>query len=188
MSTPTKPTVFMSTPIRDLLLTEHSRAVTDECLRRISNDPAEFSILMDCFLSNEKIVAQRAAAVVGIAGEYWPHLLQPFLHQALPLLYRTDVHDALKRAVVRVLQDFPVRHEDIGEVANACFTVLMRPAEPIAIRAFAMSAILNLCKQEPDLGHELQLVVEAVLKEPEISAGLQNRANKVLVALSKNKK
>ena len=53
--------------------------------------------------------------------------------------------------------------------------------EPIAVKVFAMTVAANICKHEPELKNELQLVIEDQLENA--SAGFRARAKKVFKQL-----
>ncbi|MGI9545496.1 MAG: hypothetical protein ACR2MX_19700, partial [Cyclobacteriaceae bacterium] len=88
---------------------------------------------------------------------------------------------ALKRNTLRLWQDLDIPKSLEGEVANICFGYLSSSREPIAIKVFSMTVLLNLTKRIPELSNELQILVEDQL--PYGSAGFKSRGRKVLRAL-----
>ena len=95
---------------------------------------------------------------------------------------RDDVHVAVKRNTVRMLQFIDIPKPMQGAVAQLCFTFLENKKETVAVQVFAMTVLANLTKEEPAIGHELRIIIEDRLP-PDGSgctAGFRARARKVL--------
>ena len=133
----------MST-LRDLLLAEHSKVQTMRIVHRIGADRAAFDELMQLFLSNEKLVAQRAAWVVSYCLEAHPEWAQDHLSALLRNLRTPGIHDAVKRNTVRALRDVAIPEALAGEAADILFQYIADPREPVAVRCFAMTTFFNL--------------------------------------------
>jgi hypothetical protein len=98
------------------------------------------------------------------------------------MLDKQDAHVAVKRNIMRLLQDIEIPKQLYGTLTDKCFT-LMDPKETIAVRVFSMSVLASIAKQEPDLKRELRIVIEDQL--PYASAGFLSRAKKVLKEISR---
>ena len=99
------------------------------------------------------------------------------------MLDKKDAHVAVKRNIMRLLQDIEIPQQLYGTLTDKCFT-LLDPKETIAVRVFSMTVLANIAKQEPDLKKELSIVIEDQL--PYASAGFLSRAKQVLKELAKN--
>ncbi|UII32962.1 hypothetical protein LVD17_03860 [Fulvivirga ulvae] len=166
--------------IREELLKEHSKSNANKIARYISDDARRFGLLMVLFLSNEYRVTQRAAQVVSICTDNYPDLISPYLKQLI-LNLRNDIHDAVKRNSLRILQNIELPDSLHGEMADIGFSILASGEEPVAIKVFAMTVLANLCKREPDLKNELQIIIEDQM--PYGSAGFISRGSKILKRL-----
>lgn len=164
--------------LRSEILREHSKAQTMRIVQQIGDDGAAFDELMQLFLHDEYRVAQRSAWVVSYCLEAHPEWAQAYLPDLLRNL-RNPVHDAVKRNTVKCLEFVLVPAEYLGETVDLLFQFLADPKETIAVRCYAMSAIFNLCKNEPDLIEELRLTILSMM-EQETTAGLRARARLVL--------
>ena len=60
---------------------------------------------------------------------------------------------------------------------DVCFRFLISPDEPIAVKVFAMTVAANICKHEPELKNELQLVIAEQMEKA--SAGFRARAKRI---------
>jgi len=166
--------------IKKEILKEHSKHQTSKIVNYIDNDPERFNVLIKTFLEGPYRVSQRAAWPLSYCVREHPALIRPHLKSVLKMLDKMDVHDAVKRNIVRFLQHIEIPKKFYGTVTDKCFP-LMYPKEPIAVRVFSMTVLANIAKQEPDLKKELRIVIEDQL--PYASAGFLSRARKVLKEL-----
>ena len=137
---------------------------------------------MDLFLGKEQLLNQRSAWVVSTVFEKQPHLIFPFLNKIIKNMHR-NVHDAVKRNTLRMLQYISIPESLQGEVCQICFPLLQSNDTAIAIKVFAMTVIKNICKEQPGLKNELQFILKDQL--PYASKGFVARAKKVLIELDK---
>lgn len=159
------------------ILKEHSKRQTLKIVNYIGNNPERFHELIKLVTKGTHRVSQRGSWPLSVCIERHPELVLPHLTTLLKLLERKNMHEAVKRNIVRLLQyiDIPKRH--YGKITNTCFE-LMDPKEPIAVRVFSMSVLANIAAHEPDLKKELRIVIEDQL--PYASAGFRARARRVL--------
>ncbi len=106
-----------------------------------------------------------------------PQLTQSYLQRLIKNL-QGDIHVAVKRNTVRVLQYIDIPEKLRGMAATVCFDLIQSGNEPVAVKAFSMTVLANICKHEPELADELKLIIEDQL--PFASAGFKARAKKIL--------
>lgn len=170
--------------IRDILLTEHSRAITDLILKELSSHPDRIDELMTCFFDADLRICQRAAWPVGDLGEKFPALIIPYLHAMIQNLSNPK-HDAIIRNTVRTWQFMKIPEPYQGEIFEICFNYIIDPKIPIASRAFSMTVCANICKEIPELKDELILAIEDQMENG--SAGIVSRGRKIIKELQKMK-
>ena len=163
---------------------EHSRAQCERIVRYIGEDKSRFAALVRIFLAGPYRLTQRAAWPLSYCVERHPHLVQPYLGGIIRNLSRNDIHDAVKRNTLRLLQfiSMPLRWQ--GPLSKICFEFLSDPREPIAVRVFSMTVLGNISQKQPDLKNELRMLIEEQL--PYASAGFRARARKVLESIQVN--
>ncbi len=166
--------------IKNELLKEHSKKQTTKVVNYIGQDPSRFNSLIKIFLEGPYRITQRAAWPLSYCVSAHPPLIKPHMKSVLKMLDKQDAHVAVKRNILRFLQDIEIPKRFYGSVTAKCFT-LMDPKEPIAVRVFAMTVLANIAKEEPDLKKELRIVIEDQL--PYASAGYLARATKILKTL-----
>ncbi len=162
---------------------EHSRANTDKIVLNIASNPKKFNELVDAFLKGPYRITQRAAWPLSICVQQHPELIKPHLKKVLHCLSKSDIHDAVKRNIVRLLQFIKIPRSLQGEVVTHCFRFLRNPREPIAIRVFSMTVLSNLTQENPELKNELIPIIEDYL--PFSSAGFRSRGMRVLKELKR---
>lgn len=163
--------------IKAALLAEHSKPQAMRIRAYIGSDAERFEELMQCFLSKEKRLCQRAAWVVSHCAERYPHLIAPHLKTMIAEL-KNPLHMAVKRNTVRVLQLVKIPEDLQGELVNICFDFLLDAKEAIAVQAFSMTVLYNITKEQPELKDELRVVIEEMI--PHGSAGIRSRGRKIL--------
>lgn len=166
--------------IRQALLKEHSKHQTTLIVRYIGSDQELFDELMNLFLGDEYRVTQRAAWVVSYCGQAHPELLKPYLKRMIGNLHDKELHDAVKRNTLRVLQDVSIPEELQGFLFSICMSYLTSQ-EAVAIKVFAMTVAAGIAHTQPELRKELQLIIEDLL--PYESAAFISRAKKTVKLL-----
>ncbi len=162
------------------LAKEHSIKNTMAIVGLINVEQKKFDVLMAIFFHGEYRAVQLASWVVGHCGEMHPNLLKKWMKPMLENL-SNEVHDAVKRNTVRVLQDYKIPEELCGLAYDQCFILLQSTTEPIAVKVFAMQVLYNIVKDIPELKPELADAIS--IQMPDGSAGLKNRGAKILKKL-----
>ena len=168
--------------IKKAVLAEHSKAQATRIMNYIGDSPERFAELMECFFADEWRLNQCAAYSVNYVVEKHPHLFDPYLKKAINNL-KTPKHDAVKRNTLRILQTHKVPEKLQGTLLSLAFDFLASHKEPIAIKVFSMGVIFEMGKKEPDLFHELKVLIEDQL--PTGSSGFKSRGKKYLKYINK---
>ena len=163
------------------VIKEHSRKQRDIIVNYVGQDPGRFSHLVEVFLGGPYRVTQRAAWPLSVCVEKHPDLLKPHYKNILAFAGSSDIHDAVKRNILRMLQYVRVPKVYQGRIVDLCFGFLTDAKEPVAIRVFAMTVLANIATEAPDLKNELVTIIEDQL--PFASAGFLSRSRKVLKQL-----
>jgi len=108
-------------------------------------------------------------------------LAPPYFNRMIDRMLQPGVHDAVKRNVLRILQDVEIPTRLAGKIATICFDLLGSAKEPIAVKVFAMTVLANIAQREPDLKREITILIEQQM--PTGSAGFRSRGRKILKRL-----
>ena len=164
--------------ILQALITIRSKRQAMALVDFIGDDAKRFAELMKLFFAGEYRLTQCAAGVMGYCVERRPELIRPYLPKLLDCLERDDMHNAVKRNVARLLQYVQIPRRLAGKVYSHCVDLVDDAYEPVAVRAFALTAAARIAKSEPHLMNELRLVVRKHL--PHTTAAFQKRAREIL--------
>ena len=169
--------------LREEILKEHSKARCTKIVKWVGSNQQRFDELFNLFLNDEYRVVQRAAWPVSYCIDGHPELINRHWKELMQNLRKPNLHDAVKRNSIRLMQEIELPEAYHGEIMDMCFTYLESPKESLAVKVFSMSVLSNLAKYYPEIKPELKLIIEDQL--PHQSAGFKSRAKKVLKDLSK---
>lgn len=172
----------MTPDLLDLLSQPMSKTNKNALAKAARHDPETLASLMHHFFEGDYRAVQNAAWAVSYVAELSPHMLYPYLHKMVHYLQQSEA-DAVKRNILRVLQFVEIPETLWGEVADRAFELLGRANEAVAIKAFAMTVLLKIVQEVPELKQELQVLVEDML--PFGSPAITSRGKRVLKALKK---
>jgi len=164
--------------IQQLLEAEHSKKQTDRIVKYIGNNKERFAELMRIFLKGEYRITQRAAWPLSYCVQLYPGLIQPYFKSLLDNLEKKNLHGAIIRNTVRLLQEVDIPKKFQGRVMNLCFDWVQSPETAIAVKAFALTVLENLSIAYPDILPELKLIIEE--QWDQATPAFRVRATKVL--------
>lgn len=164
--------------IRQALLAVHSKQQAVIIVEYIGDDPKRFAVLMKLFFAGEYRLTQCAARPMSYCVERHPKLILPYLSKLLACLEREDMHDAINRNIMRLLQYIEIPKRLMGKVYAHSVDFIDDAEQPIAVRVFAMTVAARIAKSEPDLLNELRLIIRKHL--PHSTAAFRARAKQIL--------
>ncbi|RJE75450.1 hypothetical protein [Reichenbachiella sp. MSK19-1] len=167
--------------IDQLFQARFNKSTGKEIAQYILAHPDQMSTLTKHFLGKNARACQNAAWVLSTLNDMDSNLTLPYLGTFIDHLDTSPI-DAVKRNTLRVLQFQDIPEEYQGKLVDHCFHYLTDQKQAIAVHAFAMTVLANLCVIYPDLKNELRLVVEDLMRFG--SAAIQSRGKKVLKLIS----
>jgi hypothetical protein len=169
--------------LREAILEKHSEAQTDTIIKWVGNNQQRFDQLFKLFINDkDDLVTQRAGWPLSYIVHAHPALIQKHFGPLLKNLEKPNLHNAIKRNSVRLLQDITIPERFQGEVMNICFAYITDPQEKPAIKAFSLTILQKLARQYPEIKNELKVVIETQWDNE--SAAFKSRARKILKELS----
>ena len=177
------PIILFQMNIRIEILAEHSKRQTTKIVNFVGDDKNRFKILMDLFLHDEYRVVQRSGWMVSVCSIAHPQLIKPYFKQMVAYLSKEGTHSAVRRNILRILQFVDVPKSLQGKLVDVCFKFLISKEEPVAVKVFAMTVLTTIAKQNPDLKHEIKIVIEDMI--PYGSPGIRVRGKKMLRELNR---
>lgn len=164
--------------LRNQILKEHSKENCKKIVDRVGNDLKRFNELFHLFLEDENRVTQRSAWPMSYCVIAHPDLMKNNFGRLIDNLNKPNLHDAIKRNTVRLLQSIDIPEKYEGAVMNICFKYLESPTEAVAIKAFSLTILGNMSQKYPEIIPEIKLLIEDQL--PHQTAAFKGRAKKLL--------
>jgi hypothetical protein len=164
--------------IKREILKRHSLHQARKVADYVGDNPARFKSLLQVFLDGPFRITQMAAWPLNFCVEANPDLIKPYFPVIFKTLDRTDIHNAVKRNILRMLQFTAVPVGYHGKLAERAFTFLQDHKEPVAVKVFAMTLLADLAVSQPDLKPELRIMIEDQL--PYSSPAFVSRARKLM--------
>jgi hypothetical protein len=168
--------------LKDQLLSAHSKANCDAIVKWVGSKQERFDQLVGFFLSDDPVLSQRAAWPLSYAGIRFPTLVKKHFKKLVTNLQRSNLHDAIKRNTIRLLQEVELPEELTGTMMNICFDYINSPAEKPAIKAFSLTVLENMTIKYPEIKPELKTIIED--RWDYETAAFRARARKILKKLS----
>ncbi len=166
--------------LEEALHVERSKEHVQTIVDYIGQDKDRFAKLLDLMLHGEDRIPEFAAWPLGHCGVAHPKLFLPHLKELLDKLKRPN-HQAVNRAILRVLQQVDIPEDFQGQAYDTCFEILCDRKASIAERSFAMGTVYNIAQKQPELLEEVRLVLEDLI--PHGSAGFKSKGKKILKAI-----
>lgn len=163
------------------LLSIRSTGMSQDFAHRLVQNCNSIPAMIEQIENTNPVVSWRAAWVIDKLGEQQPHLLLDHHPRLLTILKKTS-SNGVRRHLTRILAgNFSKACED-GELVDLCLEWIFSPKIPVAVKANAMSLMLEFTKIYRDLIPELKIAIEAGMETA--SPGYKSRARKVLQTLN----
>lgn len=164
--------------LKEEILKEHSKAQCTAIVNWVGASQQRFDELFRLFLNDEYRVVQRAAWPVSYCVIAHPQFIKKHWAALVKNLQQPNLHNAVKRNSIRLLQDIPIPEKYQGSIMDICFNYLQSPTEAVAVKAFSLTVLNNLAKQYPEIIPEVQLILEDQAQS--LTAALKVRAREFL--------
>ena len=157
-----------------------SSKIKDQLVDEFLQNPERFDELMALYLNNE--VDDMYGWPITHTIQKRPSLAKGWTKGMIGKL-RASNRDDTKRNLSRSFQYMDIPEADVPPLLDIAYEILNKATEKTAARVFCMTIIYNQVKVYPELGRELLDTLTELY--PMGSTGFQNRAKKIISALSK---
>ncbi len=173
--------------LREETLKEHSKRQTLKITAWIGNNEDRYRQFLQLLNDDDRVVVQRISWVLSLVAEGHPKLVEKHMGEIIKRLDDKDIHVAVKRNVVRVMQFLNIPKKFHAKVFNHCINFMCDPNETVAVRCFSMTVAVKLSKVYPELADEVKQTIGAMLRNPSksLTAGLKARVKNELKVLEK---
>jgi hypothetical protein len=166
--------------IAEQLLAEMSRRNVDYIANYIGNDLKLFHELLELVWEGESPLPMRASWVVTAVTDKYPDLLHPYIGRIVESIEHFD-HPGTRRNLLRYLASVEIPEALQGKLYDVCYRWALSRSEPPAIKAHSLQILYNIAKAEPDLKHELRLLLEDLANDE--SAAIKSKYRRLIVKL-----
>jgi hypothetical protein len=149
--------------LREQILKEHSKAQCTKIVNWVGANQQRFDELFTLFLNDKYRVVQRAAWPVSYCVIAHPNFISKHWGRFIKNLQKPNLHNAVKRNSIRLLQNIAIPQKYQGQIMNICFKYVESTAEAVAIKAFSLTVLSNLAQQYPEILPEIKLLIEEQL-------------------------
>ena len=168
--------------LKHQILKEHTKENCDKIVQWVGKDKKRFDELFQLFLNGGYRVTQRAAWPLSYCAIAHPALMENNFKKLAGNLKKPNLHDAIKRNTVRMLQSVSIPKKYEGEIMEICFKYIESPKEAVAVKAFSLTILEKLTKKYPEIIPEVKLLIEDQM--PYQTAAFKTRSKKFLKAVS----
>ena len=146
--------------LREAILKEHSKTQCTKIVNWVGASQQRFDELFNLFLNDEYRVVQRAAWPVSYCVQAHPEFIKKHWNSFVKNLQKPNLHNAVKRNSIRLLQDIAIPKKHQGQIMDICFNYVESPTEAVAVKAFSLTVLGNLAKQYPEILPEIKLLIQ----------------------------
>jgi len=172
--------------LREEILRAHSVTQRDKIIAWVGSSQSRMDELVKLFLEGEYRVTQRAGWPLSYIARRNSSLVKKHLPKLIRNLATPDLHNAVIRNTIRLLQDVPIPAIQHGKVMDICFRYVEDPQQPVAIKAFALTVVTKLAGSYPEIIPEIRLMIEEQL--PHQTAAFKSRAKRSVKLFDKIEK
>jgi len=145
------------------------------------NHPREIRKLMKLITDEKRSEYWRAAWIADKINARNSGLISPYL----PLLYKalkSSQNNSKLRLLLKITSQHPISKQQQGFLFDICLRIFTTPVYPAAVRVHALQNLYEVSQMEPDLKHELILIIENEM-ELHSTAGIKSRGRSLLYKL-----
>ncbi len=168
-----------------LLNLNSSRKNTDNIVDYISKNKSLVAEIVSLSFTGKYPINMRASWALSHYCGKNKKIIQPYVDKII-LQINSNTNTGVKRNFMKIFAYYTdlSKIEKLGSLVDLSISLFNNPAETIAVRAYCLDILLKVGKQEPDLIPE---IIESILFHHEhLSAGLKNKAKKIITQLTPN--
>ena len=162
--------------IEQRLRSDRSKSGAERLVEYIGTDKKRLKDLVKCFFSDDERLSELAAFPIGKYFVVHQEMLSPYFNVMIRRLKESGHHDAVYRCILRSFIDADIPEKYVGELVDIGMSFITNASNAVAIRAFSIKMITNICMHYPELKNEFLLILGEIgqyPQEPAIKATLR---------------
>lgn len=168
---------------RNILAMPLCKLSIDKLVQEICLYPEYLKDIYQLISDDKIVVSWRAIWACEKVSEKHPGWFVPLLDDIIQRLLACQ-HDGSKRLLLSILYNVPASDPVSVDLLNYCLDHMLAPQESIGVQALSIRMAYQLCKSEPELLKELQLILENADTEY-YSTGVKTTIRNILKKINK---
>ena len=168
---------------RNILAMPLCKLSIDKLVQEICLHPEYLKDIYRLISDDKIVVSWRAILACEKVSEKHPGWFVPLLDDIIQRLLVCK-HDGSKRLLLSILYNVPASDPVSVDLLNYCLDHMLAPQESIGVQALSIRMAYQLCKSEPELLKELQLILENADTEY-YSTGVKTTIQNILKKINK---
>lgn len=132
----------------------------EQLARQVSAEADAFASLLALMGSEEPELAARAAWCFSHAAKLRPDWTREHQKAVVDILEKPALPKGVLRNTLRILRDTQLHPDSFDKLAYHCFNFVEDPAQPVAIRAFALHILGQIGCHIADIRPEVKAIIE----------------------------
>jgi len=159
------------------LLGELSRRNADYLALYIGDDQYKFRELMEFVFQGKEPLSFRAAWVATLIADKHKNWCVPYLEPIILNLEKFE-HTGTSRSLLRMMSDMVIPEILQGRLYDICYRWLLDRHTAVAVKVYCMQIMYNISVAEPDLRHELRILLDELTDDE--SPGIRSRSRQLM--------
>lgn len=172
--------------IKRRLEQEHSKQLNREIIRYVGDNRQRLEELLSLLFGDDALLSQRAAWSAGDLGAEHPELFLTYIPELISRLRDRKAHPAVRRNILRIFSSLEIPEEHQSAVLDICLAFIRSEAEPVAVRAFAVTLAATISRPYAELRAELLMLLREISSVPH-SPAMNVRIKRALKDISPGK-
>ncbi|MGZ3883416.1 MAG: hypothetical protein ACXVPQ_06675 [Bacteroidia bacterium] len=154
-------------------------------VRKAKDEPRVLKEIAKLVLGDDPNISMRASWALMHVSMVKPEAITPLLPSLFEFLRKTGQHTGAIRNTIRIMHEVDVPENYCGELFDICMAHIKNAAMPMAVRAFSIVTIGQICETYPELKPEVELVLSELSAFPQpasITSSIK-KTSKILLKL-----
>ena len=164
--------------LKNLVLNSKTTQKRDAIVELMLHDSVVFDIIFSFLKDNNQQLVQYSIWPISYAAVYQPSLIKNKWKLIMEYIQNNQLHDAVRRCLMFVLENTPIPVKWHGQVIHFSFNFINNPTEKVAVKAYGLTIIDNLIVLYPELLTELISTIEMNMEHAQ--PAFLSRAKKLL--------
>lgn len=148
--------------LTEILSQPINKAIIMQIISEIELQPSDFQQVFDLIFDKNKNIAWRAAWITDHISRKHSKWFSNQMKVKLISFSQTDAKNGHLRLCLSILLKSGLPADISGDFVNFCFNNILEEKTAIAAKALSIKLLAEICKTEPDLRNEVEVVLRNI--------------------------